>query len=52
MMRDYEKDGIEFSGGMQQKIALCRAYYHEPKMLILDATSMLDPMEEKKCTKA
>lgn len=49
MMCDYEKDGIELSGGMQQKIALCRAYYREPKMLILDEpTSMLDPMEEYK----
>ena len=49
MLRDYDENGIELSGGMQQKTALCRAYYRNPKMLILDEpTSMLDPIEEYK----
>lgn len=53
MLRDYDVNGIELSGGMQQKIALIRAYYRNPRMLILDEpTSMLDPFEEYKMYKS
>jgi len=45
--RDYENDGVDFSGGEQQKIALARAIYKDAPFVILDEpTAALDPIAE------
>ena len=42
-------DGVEFSGGEQQKLLLARAIYKDAPILILDEpTSALDPIAESK----
>lgn len=42
-----DKDGIEFSGGESQKLALARAIYKDSPILVLDEpTSALDPLAE------
>ncbi len=43
----YEQDGIEFSGGQGQKLALARAIYKNSPIVILDEpTAALDPIAE------
>lgn len=44
---EYDENGIEFSGGEKQKIAICRALYKEAPILILDEpTASLSPKAE------
>ena len=45
--RDYEDDGVDMSGGEQQKIALARALYKNAPFIVLDEpTAALDPIAE------
>ncbi|MTL92816.1 ATP-binding cassette domain-containing protein, partial [Turicibacter sanguinis] len=45
--KTFEEDGVEFSGGQSQKIAISRAIYKNSPIVILDEpTSALDPMTE------
>ncbi len=43
----FSKDGVEFSGGEMQKLAIARAIYKDGPIVILDEpTSALDPLAE------
>ncbi len=45
--RDFEKDGVLFSGGEKQKIAIARSLYKDAPFIILDEpTAALDPVAE------
>lgn len=47
LYKDYGEDGIEVSGGEDQKIAIARALYKDAPFIILDEpTAALDPMAE------
>lgn len=49
VLKDLHEDGIDFSGGERQKIALARALYKKAKVVILDEpTSALDALAEYK----
>lgn len=49
LMKFFDIDGIELSGGQFQKLALARAFYRRHTALVLDEpSSNLDPMAEKK----
>lgn len=48
LMRIFEKDGIELSGGQWQKLSVARAFYSRSDILILDEpTASLDALAEQ-----
>lgn len=48
LMRIFEENGIELSGGQWQKLAVARAFYSDSDILILDEpTAALDPIAEQ-----
>lgn len=47
LYKDFDKSGVEISGGEAQKIALARALYKDAPFIILDEpTAALDPISE------
>lgn len=47
--REFDEEGIEFSGGEGQKLACARAFYRDSPVVILDEpTASLDPIAESK----
>ena len=47
LWRDYDSEGIDFSGGENQKVALARALYKDAPFVVLDEpTAALDPLAE------
>lgn len=47
--KEFDENGIEFSGGEGQKLACARAYYRNTPIVILDEpTAALDPIAESK----
>ena len=50
---EFDKKGIDFSGGESQKIAISRAFYKNADILIMDEpSSALDPIAEYELNKA
>lgn len=44
----FDEEGVEFSGGESQKLAIARAYYKDAPIIVLDEpTSALDPYAEE-----
>ena len=47
LYKDYDKDGVDVSGGEAQKIAIARALYKDAPFIVLDEpTAALDPIAE------
>lgn len=50
---EFDKDGIDLSGGENQKLAIARAFYKDAGMVILDEpSSSLDPIAEYQLNEA
>lgn len=50
---EFDKEGVNFSGGESQKIAISRAFYKDADILIMDEpSSALDPIAEYELNKA
>ena len=50
---EFDKDGVNFSGGESQKVAISRAFYKDADILIMDEpSSALDPIAEYELNKA
>ena len=50
---EFDKKGMDFSGGESQKIAISRAFYKNADILIMDEpSSALDPIAEYELNKA
>ena len=50
---EFDKKGVDFSGGESQKVAISRAFYKEADILIMDEpSSALDPIAEYELNKA
>ena len=48
LMRYFDRNGTELSGGQWQKLALARAFYSDAEIIILDEpTASLDPLAEQ-----
>ena len=53
LYKDFDPDGIEFSGGEGQKLAIARAIYKNAGIIILDEpTAALDPIAEHEIYKS
>lgn len=53
LTREFDDDGVELSGGEQQKIAIARAFYKDADLIILDEpSSALDPDAEYELNRA
>ncbi|MCM1166037.1 MAG: ABC transporter ATP-binding protein/permease [Lachnospiraceae bacterium] len=47
MFREFDREGVQLSGGEQQKLAIARALYKDAPVVILDEpTAALDPVAE------
>lgn len=50
--KDFDENGIEFSGGESQKLSCARAYYKNTDIIIMDEpTALLDPISEQQLYK-
>ena len=50
---EFDKNGVDFSGGESQKVAISRAFYKNADILIMDEpSSALDPIAEYELNKA
>ncbi len=50
---EFDKEGVDFSGGESQKVAISRAFYKNADILIMDEpSSALDPIAEYELNKA
>jgi ATP-binding cassette subfamily B protein len=50
---EFDKKGVDFSGGESQKVAISRAFYKDAEILIMDEpSSALDPIAEYELNKA
>ena len=50
---EFDKNGVDFSGGESQKVAISRAFYKDAEILIMDEpSSALDPIAEYELNKA